>query len=141
MGRILTEQEKTESNEKSKELFENYNPQYYKTKEEKFKACQAISLDEFQEMGIRRIKELTDVMVYLKEDGSLDIDKINNLPEKEYMDEISNLSEEQFNEYLYSLPINESLIPFQPNRVNCSMEEYVEKYHLVNADELINKII
>ena len=80
-------------------------------------------------------------MDILKEDGSLDIERINDLPEKEYMEVIGSLSEEKFDEYLSGLPVNDSTKPFQPNRVDCSMEEYVKKYHLVNASDVIKSIV
>ena len=121
MKKILTEQEKTEINKKNKELFENYNPQDYKTKEEKFKACQAISLDEFQEMGIRRIKELTDVMVYLKEDGSLDVEKIRKLQLEEKMKVIHSLTKEQKKEYWDKVPCVEG--PPKVIKVDYPMEQ------------------
>ena len=47
-------------------------------------------------------------MALLKEDGSLDIERINKLPIEEYIKEIGTLMEEQYKEYLSKLPINES---------------------------------
>ena len=38
-------------------------------------------------------------MALLKEDGSLDIERINKLPLEEYMEEIGGLTEEQYKEY------------------------------------------
>ena len=46
-------------------------------------------------------------MVYLKEDGSLDIERINNLPVEEYMKVISALSDEQCKYYDTMTPVNE----------------------------------
>ena len=40
-------------------------------------------------------------MKYLKEDGSLDIKRINQLPIEEYMDVVGDLTEEQYKESLY----------------------------------------
>ena len=56
-------------------------------------------------------------MVLLKEDGSLDIERINNLPLKEYMDAMGDLTQEQVEEYLSKLPINESNEPMQAIKV------------------------
>lgn len=47
-------------------------------------------------------------MAYLKEDGSLDIERINSLPYEEYMDAMGDLTQEQVQEYLSKLPIDES---------------------------------
>lgn len=46
-------------------------------------------------------------MAFLKEDGSLDIERINNLPREERMREIGSFTREQFQEYLSKTPINE----------------------------------
>ena len=43
-------------------------------------------------------------MVYLKEYGSLDIERINSLPLEDYMDVIGDLTKEQYKEY-YWCPI------------------------------------
>lgn len=50
-------------------------------------------------------------MKYLKEDGSLDIKRINQLPIEEYMDVVGDLTEEQYKEYR---SINDTNI-FPPN--------------------------
>ena len=46
-------------------------------------------------------------MALLKEDGSLDIERINNLPREERMREIGSFTREQFQKYLSKTPINE----------------------------------
>ena len=38
-------------------------------------------------------------MALLKEDGSLDIERINKLPIEDYMEEIASLNKKQYNEY------------------------------------------
>ena len=43
-------------------------------------------------------------MVILKEDGSLDIERMNSLPLEEWMDEVGDLTQEQVEEYLSKLP-------------------------------------
>ena len=48
-------------------------------------------------------------MALLKEDGSLDIERINKLPLEEYMEEMGTLTQEQVKEYISKLPINTSL--------------------------------
>lgn len=49
----------------------------------------------------------------LKLDGSLDIERMNNLPYEEYMDAMGDLTKEQVEEYLSKLPINESDEPMR----------------------------
>ena len=68
----------------------------------------------------------------LKEDGSLDIKRINQLPIDEYMDVVGDLTEEQYEEYLSKLPINESNEPIRVIKVDRPMG--------VNADDVINNI-
>lgn len=47
-------------------------------------------------------------MAFFKEDGSLDIERINKLPIKEHMKAIGSLTREQFEQYISTIPINES---------------------------------
>ena len=46
-----------------------------------------------------------------KEDGSLDIERINSLPLREFMEAIGDLTQEQYKDYISKLPINESMEP------------------------------
>lgn len=57
-------------------------------------------------------------MTYLKEDGSLDIERINDLPFEEFMEEMDSLNEEQMNEYASKATINESKCPTTPTVVD-----------------------
>ena len=74
-------------------------------------------------------------MALLKEDGSLDIERINNLPLEEYMEEMGTLTQEQIKEYVSKLPINETKEPVRALKVNYPMEK-----DGVDAEEIINKI-
>lgn len=47
-------------------------------------------------------------MKFLKEDGSLNMEWINNLPLEEHLKVVANLTEKQHMEYSSKLPINES---------------------------------
>ena len=47
-------------------------------------------------------------MALLKEDGSLDIERINKLPLEEHMKEIGSFTREQFKQYVSTIPLNES---------------------------------
>ncbi len=74
-------------------------------------------------------------MVFLKKDGSLDIERINNLPIEEYWDMMGQLTEKQVVEYNSKLPLNESKEPMKVVSVNKSIEEYG-----VDADEILNNL-
>ena len=73
-------------------------------------------------------------MAILKEDGSLDFERINKLPLEEYMEEMGTLTQEQVKEYISKLPINESKEPIQPVVVDYPMEE-----DGVDAEVFLNK--
>ena len=62
-------------------------------------------------------------MVFLKEDGSLDIDRINALPFEEYMDMMGDLTEEQIDEYMSKVPLVESQEPYTGVWVDYTLEE------------------
>ncbi len=72
-------------------------------------------------------------MAYLKEDGSLDIERINSLPLREYMDAMGDLTQEQVQEYLSKLPIDESNEPIVATKVDWPIEE-----EWVDAKEFLN---
>jgi len=73
-------------------------------------------------------------MALLKEDGSLDIERINNLPFEEYMNTMGDLTQEQVKEYLSKLPINESNEPMRAIKVDSTFDMGV------NADVVINHL-
>jgi hypothetical protein len=77
-------------------------------------------------------KEKLEAMALLKEDGSLDIERINKLPLVEFMEEIGSLTDELFNEYLSKTPKNETHIPVKINKVDYSEFEVGE-----DAEELL----
>ena len=74
-------------------------------------------------------------MAFLKEDGSLDIERINKLPIEEYWDMMGQLTEEQVAEYNSKLPLNESKEPMKAVPANKQIEEYG-----VDADEFLNNL-
>jgi len=76
-------------------------------------------------------------MALLKEDGSLDIERINNLPLEEYMEEMGDLTQEQVKEYLSKTPINESKEPIIPQKVDCTIEDLLKR-GCVNARQFLN---
>ena len=74
-------------------------------------------------------------MALLKEDGSLDIERINKLPLEEYWKEMGTLTQEQIEDYITKLPVNESNEPMQVISVDFPIEKYG-----VNADTVINNL-
>lgn len=78
-------------------------------------------------------------MALLKEDGSLDIERINNLPLEEYMEEMGSLTQEQVKEYMSKLPINESKEPVTAIEVDYTLEDELKR-GAVLADDLLNKL-
>ena len=79
-------------------------------------------------------------MEYLKEDGSLDVERIDNLPLLEYYDVLGDLSESQIEEYSAKFPINESKLPLQSTKVDFTIAEGIENGILVDAEDFINKL-
>ena len=78
-------------------------------------------------------------MKYLKEDGSLDTKRINQLPIEEYMDVVGDLTEEQYEEYLSKLPINESNESMKAVVVDYTLEEELERGAVI-AEDYINNL-
>ena len=77
-------------------------------------------------------------MDILKQDGNLDIEKINNLPIEEYMKVIWGMPPEQYKEYLSSLPQpNESQEPYHPIIVD---HDFLERNGLVDADTFLEEL-
>ena len=76
-------------------------------------------------------------MALLKEDSSLDVERINKLPYEEYMDVMGTLTEAQVNEYLSALPINESKEPVQSVVVDYGLDD---ERSGVDADVLLNNM-
>lgn len=76
-------------------------------------------------------------MAFLKEDGSLDIERINSLPLREFMEAIGDLTQEQYKDYISKLPINESDEPMVATKVDWSIEEELER-RAITHEELMN---
>ena len=79
-------------------------------------------------------------MVFLKEDGSLDIERINNLPLLEYYDMLGTLTEAQVEEYCSTIPLNEMKKPLQTTKVDFTIEEAIASGTMVDAEKFINKM-
>jgi len=78
-------------------------------------------------------------MALLKEDGSLDVESMNNLPLEEWMDKMGDLTQEQVEEYISKLPLNESNEPVRLIEVDYTLEEELERGAVI-AEDFINKI-
>ena len=74
-------------------------------------------------------------MALLKEDGSLDIERINNLPLEEHMREVGSFTQDQFKEYISTIPVDDSHSCPRSVKVNYSMHE-----DGVDAEEVIKKL-
>lgn len=74
-------------------------------------------------------------MEYLKEDGSLDVAYINNLPVEEHSKVVGSLTRRQMKEYLSKSPIADANDAPRSIRVNKPMEEWG-----VDALEFLNKM-
>ena len=77
-------------------------------------------------------------MVFLKEDGSLDLERINSLPIEEYMDVIGGLTQEQYQYYLSKLPINENHEPVKAVVVDYTLEEELKRGSVIAKDYINN---
>ena len=75
----------------------------------------------------------------LKEDGSLDVERINSLPREEKHREIGKFTSEQMNEYLSKMPINESRYPMKIVDVDYKMEDLLARGYCTYED--IHKIL
>ena len=75
-------------------------------------------------------------MALLKEDGSLDIERINALPLEEYKEVIGRLTWEQVDEYFSKIPLNESLQ--NPHYVEA---EYTLEDELARGGVLLEEVI
>lgn len=79
-------------------------------------------------------------MTLLKEDGSLDVERINQLPIEQYEDVLAQLSEERFEEYLSKNSINENHGPIRINYIEGEMDEYMTGRGCMKAEDAITKI-
>ena len=71
-------------------------------------------------------------MALLKEDGSLDIERINKLPLEEHMKEVGSFTREQFKQYVSTIPLNEGK--------NYPRAITVDTPHGIDAKEFMNKM-
>jgi len=79
-------------------------------------------------------------MTLLKEDGSLDVERIKRLPYKEYIIETANYSQEQIDEIYASIPLYESKRSKRAIVVD-SLQEENEGGFWINAFDVVNNIV
>ena len=72
------------------------------------------------------------IMALLKEDGSLDIERINKLSIEEHMKEVGSFTRKQYKQYVSTIPINEGKT--YPRAIK------VDTPHGVDAEEFMNKM-
>ena len=79
-------------------------------------------------------------MAILKEDGSLDIERINQLPIEEYMEEVGSFTDEQREEYYSKSALFESKEPVRPVIVDYTLEEDMERNGTILLKDKINML-
>ena len=77
---------------------------------------------------------------YFKEDGSLDIERINKLKKNDWMNLMGELTDEQFNEYKRKCPPNEGIYSTEIHEVNCTMEEDMEAAGFIRVSDMLNNL-
>jgi len=78
------------------------------------------------------------IMALLKEDGSLDVEYINNLPCEKYEEVMALMSDEQYKEYISAIPINESNEPICPTKSKYTLQEELNRGMIVLAKDFFN---
>lgn len=74
-------------------------------------------------------------MALLKEDGSLDVERIDKLPLEEWTEEIGGLTRQQYNEYCSNNQLmNRRIFP------RCVVAAYPMEHYGVDADEFLAAI-
>lgn len=80
-------------------------------------------------------------MIPLKEDGSLDVERINKLPHDEKTEVISKLSENQFLDYFSTLTLYEGgNAPIRAKVVNYTMEDLIKRGEGVEAFSFLDNL-
>lgn len=77
-------------------------------------------------------------MVPLKEDGTLDIERINKLPIDEYIDVIENLTSSQHDYYVSTIPLNDGSQHTEAVFVDYTLEDELKR-GAVNVIDYINQ--
>ena len=78
-------------------------------------------------------------MALLKEDGSLNMEWLGQLPIEEFIKVFGRLTREQVNEFWSRIPINESKGPTRPVMVDYTLEDEIARGTAVDAVDFLNK--
>ena len=78
-------------------------------------------------------------MVYLKEDGSVDVERINQLPLEEWMDVVGEMTDEQYAYFESKTPLNESTEPYKGVIVSDKLFERIERDY-IKTEKLFKEI-
>ena len=76
-------------------------------------------------------------MVYLKEDGSVDVERINKLPLIEWMDMVGEMTKEQFEYFESKTPLIESNEPYMGVEVDDETWNRIME-NAIDGEELLN---
>lgn len=76
---------------------------------------------------------------FLKEDGSLDVERINKLPIEEWMDMVGKMNKEQIAYLESKTSLNECTAP-RSVVVDYTLEEEIERGSAVDADIFLNNL-
>ena len=79
-------------------------------------------------------------MVFLKEDGSLDIERMNALPIEEHMKMVGELSDEQLDQYESTFPENDGTQHTIPIIVDYTLEDEIKRGGVILKDYLKEKM-
>lgn len=77
-------------------------------------------------------------MVFLKEDGTLDIERIDQLPVEEHMKMLGEFTSKQMDYYMSTLPADGSNCP-RNIIVDYTMEDEIKRGTGIDADEYLKK--
>lgn len=80
-------------------------------------------------------------MAFIKKDGSLDVERINKLPNEDFEKVLLRLTEEQLDEYYTNQPICESAPSIVPTKVNFKLEDALANGTLVDAKKFLNDML
>lgn len=78
-------------------------------------------------------------MVYLKEDGSLDMERINKLSLEEKTEMMGSFTRKQMKEYISKMPITESCGTVKVIKVNYKMEDMLAR-GCATTEQILAKI-
>ena len=79
-------------------------------------------------------------MVFLKDDGSLDIERLNALPIEEHMKMVGELSDEQLDQYKSTFPENDGTHHTIPIIVDYTLEDEIKRGGVILKDYLKEKM-